>query len=111
MACLGFHPAGEERTLLGRRESLSSQLSLLSCGVTCPPKHPALCFLLESHVLVSVCPACLFLSSESLVPPAMSTNQSRPQCSGKLPRQASVACLSVGEAVYLSVCIVFPINF
>lgn len=69
MACLGFHPAGEERDLLGGRESLSLQLSLLSFEVTCPPKHPALCFLLESRVLVSVCPTCLFLSSESLVPP------------------------------------------
>lgn len=103
MACLGFHPAGEERTLLGRRESLSSQLSLLSCGVTCPPKHPALCFLLESHVLVSVCPACLFLSSESLVPPAMSTNQSRPQCSGKLPPTPSQCGLSVCRRGRLSV--------
>lgn len=65
MACLGFvdcfHSAGDDRA----RENLSSQLFLLSFGGICL----CLCFVPESHVLVSVCPACLFLSSQSLVPP------------------------------------------
>lgn len=69
MACLGFvgcfHSA-----LQGGRESLSSQLSLLSFGGICPLKHPALCSPPESHVLVSVCAPCLFLSSESLFSPS-----------------------------------------
>lgn len=96
------------------RESLSAHLTLLSFWRNVPTKVP--CLLLPSR---KPCPGfcvhpCLFLSSQFLVsPPATSTNQSWPLCSweSSLPRRASVACLSLGEAIYLSVCIVFPINF
>lgn len=94
------------------RESLSSELTLLSFGGHSPSEAPHL-------VLPSRKPRpgfrvhpCLFLSSQALVSPATSTSQSRPPCLGCfLPHHASVACLSVGEAIRLSVCIVFPINF
>lgn len=94
------------------RESLSSELTLLSLGGHSPSKAPRLVLPSRKPRPGFCVHPCLFLSSQALVSLALITNQSRPQCLGSfLPRHASVACLSVGEAIRPSVCIVFPINF